>query len=33
MDGFPLWLKVVVYLVVGIVFIYPVIMIVNSLLG
>lgn len=33
MEGFPLWLKVVVYLVVAATLIYPAIMIGISLLG
>jgi hypothetical protein len=33
MEGFPLWLKVIVYLVVGVTLIYPVVMIVSTLLG
>lgn len=33
MEGFPLWLKIIVYVVVAVTVAYPVIMIVRSILG
>jgi hypothetical protein len=33
MEGFPLWLKIVVYVVVGATVAYPIFMVVSSLLG